>query len=111
RHGPQSASSGASGGEGAVSRAPLETARRRREVTFDDLKEILTRLVRLPESRLPAEPNVSFEALGLDSIDFIEIQVEIEQRYGIYISTQHAAQIRTVTDALTYVNRRLLETR
>jgi acyl carrier protein len=55
----------------------------------------------------PDDPDLTFEEVGLDSIAFLEIQIEMEQRYGFHVSEEEARQIRTLGDAVDYVNRRL----
>jgi acyl carrier protein len=77
--------------------------------TFEDLKNVLVNLVGIPASAVPDDLNASFEAIGLDSIHFIEIEVEMEQRYGIRIPAEDAGQIHTIGEAIDYVNRRLGE--
>ena len=73
------------------------------------MKGILVHLFGRPALEVPDDLNASFEDLGLDSIAFIELQIEMEQRYGLRISTEEARQIRTIGNAIEYVNPRLEE--
>ena len=43
------------------------------------------------------------EDLDADSLDLYELVMELEDRYGIAISEQQAAQIETVGDAVEFV--------
>jgi NTE family protein len=77
--------------------------------TFEEFREILARLVGTPESRLPNRPEASFAEIGLDSIDFLEAQIEIEQRYRLRIPWAEAATLQTIGETISYVNQRLQE--
>jgi acyl carrier protein len=78
--------------------------------TLEDLKQILVRLNVLGGRVAPDDPDATFEAVGLDSIAFLEIQIEMEQRYGFRVSEEEARQIRTLGQAVEFVNRRLDQT-
>jgi acyl carrier protein len=41
--------------------------------------------------------------LGADSLDLYELVMELEDRYGISVSEEEAAQIETVGDAVSFV--------
>lgn len=43
------------------------------------------------------------EDLDADSLDLYELVMELEDRYGISVSEQQAAQIATVGDAVSFV--------
>jgi acyl carrier protein len=43
------------------------------------------------------------EDLEADSLDLYELVMELEDRYGIKVSEQQAAQIETVGDAVSFV--------
>jgi acyl carrier protein len=77
--------------------------------TIQHARSILARITRLPDTRIPDDPSTTFEALGLDSIHFIELELDVEERYGFRVSAEDASQIRTLGDAVAYVNRRLEE--
>jgi acyl carrier protein len=80
-----------------------------REFTFDDLKNILVNRVGLPEDKVVNDPNASFDAMGLDSLAFVEIQLAVQQEYGFSIPDEDAHHITTVGQAIAYTNRRLQE--
>lgn len=79
------------------------------QFTYDDLKEILANRVGMEPEDIPADPSAAFEDVGLDSLAILEIQLEVEQRYGFEVSEDDAAQIKTLNDAVNYVQRRLEE--
>ena len=43
------------------------------------------------------------EDLDADSLDLYELVMELEDRYGIRVSEEEAAELRTVGDAVDYV--------
>ena len=79
------------------------------QFTMDDLKDVLVNRIGLPERDLTMEPQVSYEDLGLDSLAFMEIQLEMEQRFGFSVSDEDAQHIKTLGESVDYVNRRLAE--
>lgn len=79
------------------------------EFTFDDVKNILVNRVGLPEDAVVNDPSLTFDALGLDSLAFVEIQLAMQQEYGFTIPDEDAEQIMTIGQAIDYVNRRLKE--
>ena len=76
---------------------------------FDDLKGILTGRIGLEEADIPDDPDTTFESVGLDSLAIMEIQLEVEQRYGFQVAEEDAAGIHTFGDAISYVQKRLAE--
>jgi acyl carrier protein len=77
--------------------------------SFEDLKRILVDRVGLNEDDVKDEPNLTFDDMGLDSLAFVEIQLAMEQDYGISVSDEDAESIHTVGEAIDFVNRRLAE--
>ena len=76
---------------------------------FEDLKRILVDRVGLPEADVVDDPSASFEDMGLDSLAFVEVQLAMQQDYGIEIPDEDAEHITTVGESLEYVNRKLGE--
>jgi acyl carrier protein len=81
----------------------------RTQFTFEDLKRILVDRVGLDEEDVKDDPDMTFDDLGLDSLAFVEIQLAMEQDYGITVADEDADQIHTMGDAIEYTNRRLAE--
>jgi acyl carrier protein len=76
---------------------------------FDDLKRILVDRIGLPEGDVKNDPSVTFDEIGLDSLAFVEIQLAMEQDYGITVGDEDAENIHTFGEAINYVNRQLAE--
>ena len=75
--------------------------------TFDDLKDILIKRIRMPASQIKNDPSLSFDAMGLDSLALVELQLEVQQRYGFTIPDEDVRNITTIGQAIDYTNRRL----
>ena len=76
---------------------------------FEDLKQILVDRVGLREEDVKDDPSLTFDDMGLDSLAFVEIQLAMEQEYGVSVSDDDAASIHTVGEAIDFVNRKLTE--
>ncbi|MGY1692726.1 acyl carrier protein [Geodermatophilus sp. SYSU D01105] len=50
--------------------------------TLDDLMALLTEKAGLPASAHTTDPDAHFEDLGLDSLAFLSMQTELQDRYG-----------------------------
>jgi acyl carrier protein len=77
--------------------------------TFDDIKRILVDRVGLNEDDVVDDPNATFDSMGLDSLAFVEVQLAMQQDYGITIEDEDAERITTVGEAITFVNQKLAE--
>ena len=68
------------------------------------------RVIKLVCNNMKAKPeNVTMETsfvndLGADSLDTVELVMELEEEFGLTIPDEDAANIQTVGDAVTYVN-------
>lgn len=68
---------------------------------------------RIIADRLEIEPgDISLEArfisdLGADSLDIVELLMSLEDEFDLEISDEEAEQIKTVKNAVDYINERL----
>jgi acyl carrier protein len=79
------------------------------QFTLDDLRDILINRIGVAPDDIRDDRDQTFEEIGLDSLAFIEIQLEMEQRYGFQVSEDDAQGLQTFGDAVDYVNSRLQE--
>ncbi len=77
------------------------------QFTYDDLKEILTGRVGMETGEVPDDPNTTFVAADVDSLAIMEIQAELEQRYGFEVTEEDAADVKTFADVIAFVQRKL----
>lgn len=72
---------------------------------FEQIKGIIVEL--LGVSADDVKPEARFrEDLGADSLDLVELVMELEERFGSEISDEEAQQIKTVGDAVKYIEDR-----
>jgi acyl carrier protein len=73
-----------------------------REAVLELIREHLSAELEIDPARI--EPETRFkEDLEADSLDLVELVVELEDRYGIRIPDEQAARILTVGQAADYV--------
>jgi acyl carrier protein len=74
----------------------------------DDLlatfREILTGEFGVPADDVTAD--ATFEALGLDSLDVVELTLVLEDRVGVKLGDEDLEGVRTVGDAIAKVQER-----
>jgi acyl carrier protein len=77
---------------------------------YDDLKHILVERIGLSEAEVPEDLDTTFAELGLDSLAVVELQLSLQQDYGVSIPDEDADAIGTLREAINYANHRLLST-
>jgi acyl carrier protein len=71
-------------------------------VTFDRLRDIVSETLKVDKDRVT--PEASFQDdLKADSLDLVELIMAFEDEYGVEIPDEDAQKIRTVEQALEYV--------
>jgi len=74
-----------------------------------DREEILTKIQEITSDRLGVDetdvtPDASFrEDLEADSLDLVELIMELEEQFGMEIPDEEAEKITTVEEAVDYV--------
>jgi minimal PKS acyl carrier protein len=76
---------------------------------FDDLKYILVERLGVAEDEITDDPSTTFEDMGLDSLAFIQLQLALEEGWGLHVPNEDAEHMFTVGEAIDYVNERLAE--
>jgi acyl carrier protein len=73
---------------------------------FETLKEIIVEELDVTPEQVT--PDARFqEDLGADSLDVVELIMKIEERFGIEVPDTDAEKIRTVQDAVKYIESKL----
>jgi acyl carrier protein len=70
--------------------------------TYDRLKKIVIEQLGVDEAEVT--PEASFvDDLNADSLDLVELIMSLEEEFGTEISDEDAERIRTVQDAVDYI--------
>lgn len=73
--------------------------------TFDRVKKIIVDRLSVDESKIALEASFK-EDLGADSLDVVELVMELEDEFDMEISDEDAEKISTVGDVVTYIQSR-----
>ena len=75
-----------------------------REEVFERVKEVLTEQLGIDENEVTEEASFT-EDLDADSLDLVELIMELEDQFQIKISDEDAQKIQTVGQAVDYVSK------
>ena len=71
---------------------------------FEQLRTIITKYVEVKEEQITSESRF-MEDLGFTSFDFMSMLGELEDEFDIEVNEQEAAAIRTVGEAVSYLEK------
>jgi acyl carrier protein len=72
----------------------------------DKVKKILAARLEIDPHEI--QPDAEFiNDLGADSLDIVELLMSLEDEFDLEVSDEEAEQIRTVQDAVNFINERI----
>lgn len=77
-----------------------------REEVFAQVKAILVETLSVDEDKVTEDARFQ-EDLETDSLDLVELVMTMEEKFGIKITDEEAAEIKTVGDAVDFVMTRV----
>ena len=69
---------------------------------FEEIKRIVVEKLQVDEKQVTLEANF-IEDLGADSLDTVELVMDLEEHFGIEIPDEDAEKLRTVGDSVKYI--------
>jgi acyl carrier protein len=72
----------------------------------EKVKDIIEKELGVEREKLTSEASF-IEDLGADSLDIVELVMEFEKEFNIDIPDEDAERLRTVGDALAYLNEKV----
>jgi acyl carrier protein len=72
-------------------------------MVFEKIKTIIAEQLGIEEEKVTME--TTFEDLGADSLDLFQVIIELEEEFGIQL--ENAENIKSVSDAVKYVNEKI----
>ena len=73
-----------------------------REEVFEQVRTILVDTLSVDEDRVTMSARFQ-EDLETDSLDLVELVMQMEEDFGVKISDEEAAEIKTIGDAVDFV--------
>lgn len=73
---------------------------------FERVKKIITDVMAVKETEVSAETSLAND-LGTDSLDYVALLQEFEAEFNIQIPDEDAQKLKTVEEAVKYIERKV----
>ena len=77
-----------------------------REEIEAKVKEFLIEDLEIDEEKIQPEARLK-EDIGIDSLDFVDIVVIVEKKFGFKIKTEEMANVKTFNDVCDYIEKKI----
>ena len=71
---------------------------------FEEVKEIMIDTLNCDADKVTMEANI-FDDLGADSLDAVELNLALEEKFGVSIDDEAMTGIKTVADIIAYIEK------
>ena len=71
--------------------------------TFEQVKKIIVEKLGVAEDKVTETADITND-LGADSLDTVELIMELEKEFGITIDDQQAMSLKTVKDVMAFID-------
>lgn len=75
-------------------------------MTFDTVKTIISSKFKIPETAIFEDSNI-FNDLKFDSLDAVELIIEIEEHYQIDMLDNEAENVKTIKEIVDIINSKI----
>lgn len=72
----------------------------------EKVKEFLVEELEIDEERIKPEADL-IKDIGIDSLDFIDLVVIVEKKFGFKIKTEEMAEVKTLNDFYDYIEKKI----
>ena len=73
-------------------------------MVFDEVKAIIVKELNVNPDKITLDASLA-DDLGADSLDAVEVIMELEDKYSITIDDESAKSIKTVKDLVDYIEK------
>lgn len=73
---------------------------------LDEIKKIIVDIKDIPEEEIKLESNFA-DDLDADSLDIVDMLMQLEEKYNIHVPEEDAENIKTVGDLVQYIESRI----
>ncbi|MCD7959827.1 MAG: acyl carrier protein [Ruminococcus sp.] len=74
-----------------------------KEEIFEELKELVTDQLGVEDDKVTLEASIQ-DDLGADSLDLVDLAMEVEEKFGVKISDEDLENIKMIGDIVTYID-------
>jgi acyl carrier protein len=77
-----------------------------RQEIEEKVREFLIEDLEIDEEKIQPEARLK-EDIGIDSLDFVDIVVIVEKKFGFKIKTEDMAKVKTFSDFCDYIEKKI----